>query len=166
MKTRKSLATLAVGVLSTSALSMTLLNVGAAAASDSKCLIEVGSYLIRLETDSNFVGRGVLSFQKDGTLTANNSNEGGGANFAPFTTKLGTWECKGNQITARAIDFTLLPNREDQQIGRVDYTATVTGRRIQGSVDVRFYPLTEDPQASNAPLSFTNTFTGRLIRAK
>jgi|GEM_PF-6112153 len=173
MKTRRNLVMLAVGALSTFTMPVTMLNSGAAVAGDRQprdrgCVIESGSYIVVLESGSVFDSRVVLSFQKGGTLAVISSNQRGGTNFAPFSSKLGTWECVGNQITARGIDFTLSPIGQEQQIGRVDYKATVTPTgRIQGNVEVRFFPLTTpNPQASNPPAAFTNTFRGRLIKAQ
>lgn len=169
MKARRTLAMLAVGALSAVTMPLTMLNSGAAAAGERKCVIESGSYIVVLESASGFDSRAALSFQEGGTLTVISSGQSGGTNFAPFTSKVGTWECVGNQITARAIDFTIPSNGQQQEIGRIDYKATVNrnGNRIEGTVEVRLFPLTTpNPQASNPPAFSSNTFRGRLIKAQ
>lgn len=147
-----------------------MLNAARATASEQTsqgCSFKAGTYIIVLNDATGSDGRGVLSLQSDGTLAVLNSNQRGGSNFAPFTSQLGTWECKRNRITARTINFTLPNNSQQQQIARVDYKAILlkTGK-IQGSLEVRFFPLTANPQAANPAPAFTNTFTGQLVQAK
>ncbi|MCC5614358.1 hypothetical protein LC605_04545 [Nostoc sp. CHAB 5836] len=55
-----------------------ILNSGAATASENKCLRESATYIISLESASGFAGRGVLSFEKDGTLAVTSSSQDGG----------------------------------------------------------------------------------------
>jgi hypothetical protein len=144
-----------------------ILNSGAATASENKCLPESGTYIISLQSASGFAGRGVLSFEKHGTLAVTSSSQGGSTSFTPFTSQLGTWKCIGNQINARTIDFTLPLNGQNKQIGRIDYKATVTGKNmIQGTLEGRFFPLNANPQASDPSPAFTNTFSGELIKPR
>jgi len=128
-----------------------------------------GTYLTTLtDADGNFASRSILTLSVDGTLLSSNSSQGGLKGvFNPFTTAQGTWQCTGSQaFAATVLDFTLEGSAgPDLGIGRLDYKAMVDRetQAVEGTVELRFFPLKGNPLSDKTTLSGTFSFVGQRI---
>jgi hypothetical protein len=130
----------------------------------------VGSYLVDVleQGSGDRVSRGVLSLTGSRTLTVIDSNQGGIPDvFAPFTAALGSWACDGQTaFVGRAIDFSIPHDGSSAGIARVDYAASVNNKgEISGTVELRFFALSDDPQA-NVPATSTFDISGVAVKAQ
>jgi hypothetical protein len=129
----------------------------------------MGTYLATLtDADGNLATRTILTLSVDGTLMSSNSSQGGLKGiFNPYTTAQGTWQCTGSQtFAATALDFTLEGSvGPDLGIARLDYKATVDRetQAIEGTVELRFFPLKGNPLSDKTTLSSAFTFVGQRI---
>lgn len=128
-----------------------------------------GTYLTTFtDADGNFTGRSILTLSVDGTLLSIDSSQGGlkGA-FNPFTAAQGTWQCTGSHtFTATALDFTLAGSEgPDIGIARLNYKAMVDQetKAVEGTIELRFFPLKENPLADRMTPSVTFSFVGQRI---
>lgn len=172
MKINKPSCLALAGLLS----ALTLLSpLNAAAADKSKACRSLvsGTYLVTMSNpDGSFASRAVLTFGSDGNLTRTDSNQGGVADaFNAFTTSLGSWQCDDRRtVHATAINFSL-PGVSSAEggIARADYQASVNTRKqgIQGSIDVRFFNLADDPYKTDLPApAISGTFEGSRVPAR
>ncbi|MBV8227232.1 MAG: hypothetical protein JO232_18800 [Verrucomicrobia bacterium] len=121
-----------------------------------------GSYVTTI-TDSQgaFASRGVFTFNRDFTMSAIDSGQGGPAFF--FSSQLGAWKVAGpGEIAARTIDFDYPPNAD---IARLDYTVQLSadGTQITGTIKLTIFPLTSNPLDGGGTVGGTFSFTGSLI---
>ncbi|MEM8853853.1 MAG: hypothetical protein AAGD34_09145 [Pseudomonadota bacterium] len=170
--------TMAAAILATGSGTLTPAIAETAAVADGACGGLVGTFLTRKmigEEDAiEEEGRSLISFTNGGHVFFNDSAQGGGEGYQPFTTARGAWSCEaadgGATFAFAVIDFTLATaDNPDEGLARVD----VTGRydaadgTISGSAIVSFYPLTADPIAKTGALpgSATYNFSGEKIPA-
>lgn len=142
----------------TVSLSLLLFGVAGVNAADeplSACFGAVGTYLTTNTNPDNgdVVGRSLISLTNGGHVFLTDSNEGGDAEFAPFTEGRGAWRCVSDEagqfhILATVLDFTIGTKAfPDQQIARLDYDATYDESSETLSADVKLYfiPIDSDP---------------------
>jgi len=131
-----------------------------AIADDSDCSdLVTGTYLTTItDADGNFASRSILTFFGDRNLSTIDSSQG----FPPppFTDAQGTWQCTGNQtLTAAALDFSLPgPN---PRIARLDFTVDLETQGLEGTIELRFFPLRGNPLADEATLVGTFSFVAQ-----
>lgn len=126
-----------------------------------------GTYLTTItNADGSFASRGLLTLTQEGNFVVGDSSEGGLSGvFNPFTTGQGTWVCTGRkQIAARALDFSL-SNQGGQGIARIDYSATFDPKTktVQGTINLYFFGLKDNPLVGNGISGGTTTFSGQLV---
>ncbi|MDO9104339.1 MAG: hypothetical protein Q7U57_05190 [Methylovulum sp.] len=132
-----------------------------------------GTYLATISNpDGSFASRAVLTFNSDGNLSSADSNQGGMAGgFNAFTTSLGSWHCEDRRtLHGTVINFSL-PGVASAEggIARSDYQASFNVRKqtIQGTIDVRFFGLTDDPYQVDLPApAISVTFEGGRVPAQ
>jgi len=132
---------------------------GAARAEDagqplSACAGAVGAYLTT--NPGKEPSRSLISLSADGLVLFDDSGQGGGMGFAPFTGGHGAWRCVtaddgGLKLSATILDFTLATvDWPNQRIGRLDIAATVDAANgtMSGTMTLLSAPLDGDPLAA------------------
>jgi hypothetical protein len=132
------------------------------------CQASAGAWLVTVtDGNGNLASRQVLTLTHDHAAFVVDSNQGGVTGvFNPFTSEQGSWVCKSGSVTATVLDFSLPGSVSGpQQIARGDYAVTAaTAQTISGTIDLRFYALTDNPLATPLPAPAASfTFTGSLI---
>src|SRR5262245_10557984 len=123
-----------------------------------------GTYLLTITdaTTGAFASRGVIALQRDGTLSAIDSGQGGPAFF--FTSQLGAWEPdhQGGAV-GRTLDFNLPPA---PGVARLDYTFTFSANNTQvtGTATLTTFPLQGNPLGAGGTVVGEFTFEGTLVQ--
>lgn len=124
-----------------------------------------GAYLVNiLNADTTLASRAVIAVNDGGTMAVIDSNQGGIPQvFPPFTAALGSWECAASDtIAARLLDFSTPPDGSGAGLAREDYVLTIApDGSVTGTVALRFFALTADPQVSVPPAA---TFSVQGVR--
>jgi hypothetical protein len=144
----------------------------------SACEAAVGAYLTMnrgKEGDAtSFESRSLIALAGDGIALLDDSGQGGGQGFAPFTGGQGAWRCVSAaggtlRISATLIDFTLATvDWPNQRIGRLDIDATVdaAAATISGTMTLFILPLDADPAEAGPPApDAAGPFDGQRIKA-
>lgn len=155
---------------------------GIAAAQDvplSTCFGAVGTYLTENEVTADGslsdVGRSLLALTNGGHAFLIDSNEAGIDQFAGFTAGLGAWECVSEgdgtlHLVATVMDFTdATADHPEQQIARLDYTATFTieSDMLEAEAALYFLPLDADATDTDAlPDPFRFAVLGRRVTTR
>lgn len=152
---------------------------GAKAADEplSACFDAVGTFLTTNinPTSGKTVGRSLISLTNGGHFFLTDSNEGGEAEYAPFTEGRGAWQCVSDEagelhITATVLDMTHKTlDFPEQKIVRLDYDATYDEAAGALSADVKLYfmPLYADPlDAANLKDPIPNQISGVRVTAQ
>jgi hypothetical protein len=143
----------------------------------SACFDAVGTFLTtNINPDRGAdVGRSVVSLTNGGHFFLTDSNEGGGADFAPFTEGRGAWRCVSDEagklhILATVLDFTHKTEAfPEQKIARLDYDATYDEASNTLSADVKIYfmPIDTDPMdGANLKDPIPNQIKGVRVTAQ
>jgi len=131
---------------------------GAARAEDagqplSACADAVGAWLTT--NPGKEPSRSLISLAADGLVLFDDSGQGGGMGFAPFTGGHGAWRCiaadGGLKLGVTILDFTLpTVDWPNQRIGRLDIAATVDAANgtMSGTRTLLSAPLDGDPLAA------------------
>src|SRR5262245_28350668 len=123
-----------------------------------------GTYLVTFTdaTTGAFASRRVVALQRDGTLSAINSAQGGPTFF--FTSELGAWEPdRQGGAVGRTLDFNLPPTSPG--VVRLDYTFTFSANNTQvtGTITLTSSPLQGNPLGAGGTVFGELTFTGTLV---
>lgn len=164
--------------LTGAALGLGLLSVDAHAGATnlplSACGKLAGTYLTSVFNSAGvFQLRGLLTFTPAGAMFVIESAEGGLPGIVnPYSDAQGAWRCvarDGAGIEARAtvLNFTYPgPLGPQQFVARVDYDITMgpASRTIEGSLELRLFPLQGDPLHTPSPPIGEFTFEGERVR--
>jgi len=123
-----------------------------------------GTYLLTITdaTTGAFASRAVIALQREGTLSAINSAQGGPTFF--FTSELGAWEPdRQGGAVGRTLDFHLPP--ASPGVVRVDYTFQFSDNNTQvtGTITLTSFPLQGNPLGAGGTVFGELTFTGTLV---
>jgi hypothetical protein len=122
----------------------------------SACFKAVGTFLTtntNPDRGDEVVGRSLISLTNGGHMLFTDSNEGGEAEWAPFTDGRGAWRCVSDDsgkfhILATLLDFTVKTAEfPEQKIARLDFDATYdeASDTLDSDVTLYFIPFDANP---------------------